>query len=161
MKVKSAIMTRKNRATGFNYNRILFFSFIALALIIAGCNTNANLGNNANANPAAYETKSTGSLEMGDVVVELAPVGIKNGKFEVQVTANTHSVDLSQFDLMQATTLAYENKNVKPLSAPKLNGHHSSGTIIFDIKEEINNFKITINEIPNIPDRIFEWPEIR
>ena len=151
-------MTRKNRATGFNYNRILFFSFIALALIIAGCNTNANLGNNANANPAAYETKSTGSLEMGDVLIELTPIGIKNGKFEVQVTANTHSVDLSQFDLMQQTILQYDNKKAKPLSAPKLNGHHSSGTIIFDIKEGINNFKITITGIPNVEERVFEWP---
>ncbi len=151
-------MTRKNKATGFNPNRILFFLLIVLVLILAGCNTNTNLGNNVNIESMAYETKSTGSLEMEDVLIEMTPVGIKNGKFEVQVTANTHSVDLSQFDLMQITTLEYNNKKLKPLSALKLSGHHSSGTIIFDIKEEINNFKIIINEIPNTPNRIFEWP---
>ena len=150
-------MTRKNRATGFNYNRIFFFSFIVLVLIIAGCDTNANLRNNVNVNQVAYETKSSGSLQTGDVLIEMTPVGIKNGKFEVQVVANTHSEDLSQFDLMQITTLTYENKNIKPLSAPALNGHHSSGTIIFDIKQEINNFKITINNIPNMEKRVFEW----
>ena len=105
----------------------------------------------------AYETKSSGSLQTGDVLIEMTPVGIKNGKFEVQIVVNTHSEDLSQFDLMQITTLTYENKNIKPLSAPALNGHHSSGTIIFDIKQEINNFKITINNIPNMEKRVFEW----
>ena len=151
-------MARKNRATGFNYNRILFFSFIALVLIIEGCNTNANLGNNVNSELVAYETKSSGSLQTGDVLIEMTPVGIKNGKFEVQIVVNTHSEDLSQFDLMQITTLTYENKNIKPLSAPALNGHHSSGTIIFDTKKEINNFKIIINSIPNMEKRVFEWP---
>lgn len=155
-------MTRKNRAKGFNYNRILFFSFIVLALTIAGCNTDTNLDNrandNVNANPVAYETKSTGSLQNGDVLIEMTPFGIKNGKFEVQIVVNTHSEDLSQFDLMQITTLTYENKNIKPLSAPALNGHHSSGTLVFDTKKEINNFKITINNIPDMEERVFEWP---
>ena len=154
-------MKRKNRTAGFNYKSILFFPLIVLVLIIAGCNANpnnANTENNANAEPAAYQTKSSGSLQNGDVLIEMTPVGIKNGKFEIGITANTHSVDLSQFDLMQITTLIYENKNIRPLSAPALNGHHSSGTIIFDTKKEISNFKIIVNNIPNMEKRVFEWP---
>jgi len=157
-------VTEKNKTGGFSHNRILSFLFIALALAVAGCNANVNLGDNANelenkANtPAAYQTKLTGSLQNGDVAIELTPIGMKNGRFEVQITANTHSVDLSQFDLMEITTLAYENKDIKPLSSPKLNGHHSSGTMAFDIKKEISSFRIIINDIPNMEKRVFEWP---
>ncbi len=151
-------MARKNKTAGFNYNRILFFSFIVLLLSIAGCNTNTNLGNNVNAEPVAYEAKSTGSLQTGDVLIELTPIGIKDGKFEVMLTANTHSVDLSQFDLMQQTILQYDNKEIKPISAPALSGHHTSGELVFNINKMPENFKIEIRSIPNVEERIFEWP---
>lgn len=151
-------MTRKNRATGFYSNRIFLFSFIALVLIIAGCNTNTNFGNDANAEPVVYETKSSGSLQTGDVLIEMTPVGIKNGKFEIGISANTHSVDLAQFDLMQQTVLEYGNKEAKPISAPTLSGHHTSGTLIFSLNQQPANFQIIINNIPAIEKRIFEWP---
>lgn len=155
-------MTRKNRATASYYSRILFFLFIVLVLIAAGCSSNIDVKNdaknNVNPNPAAYEAKSSGSLQSGDVLIELAPAGIKNGKFEIAISANTHSIDLAQFDLMQQAVLQYGNKEIKPISTPMLNGHHSSGVITFDIKKEINNFKIIINNIPNMEKRVFEWP---
>lgn len=150
-------MTGKNKTKGFSHDRISSFLFIALALAVAGCNADVDLGNNANT-PAAYQTKLTGSLQDGDVAIELTPIGMKNGRFEVQVTANTHSVDLSQFDLMEIAILTYENKSIKSLSSPKLSGHHSSGTMTFDTKQEISSFRIIIEGIPNMEKRVFEWP---
>ena len=151
-------MTRKNRAAGFYSNRVSFFLFIVLVLIIAGCSANVDVGNNVNANPVAYETKSSGSLQTGDVVIEMTPIGIKNGKFEIGISANTHSVDLTQFDLMQQTVLEYSNKEAKPVSAPALNEHHSSGTLIFNLNQQPASFRIIINDIPTTEKRVFEWP---
>ncbi len=149
-------MVRKNKTAEVNY-RILFFSFIALVLTIAGCNTNTNSGNDVNTGPVAYETKSTGSLQSEDVLIELTPIGIKNGKFGVLITANTHSVDLSKFDLMQQTILQYDNKEIKPISAPMLSGHHSSGALAFNLNGQPTSFRIIINDIPTTEKRVFEW----
>ena len=115
--------------------------------------------NNKNMVMPAFKTVSTGSADSGDVLMDLTPKGMENGKFAVDISVNTHSVDLSQFDLMQITTLDYEGKAIKPASAPKLSGHHSSGELIFDTGSEIKNFKITIKGIPAVEERVFEWKQ--
>ena len=132
-------------------------------IFLVGCANNSELQTSQNENydnekSLTFETISTGSLQTGDVLIELTPAGIKNGKFEVEITANTHSVDLSQFDLMQIITLEYNNKKLKPISALKLSGHHSSGTIAFSMSEQPPSFGIIITDIPLVEKRIFEWP---
>ena len=72
-------------------------------------------------------------------------------------SVNTHSVDLSQYDLLQITTLEYNGNVIKPRSAPSLSGHHNSGTLVFDTGKELKTFKIIIKDIPDIKERIFEW----
>lgn len=99
----------------------------------------------------------SGSTEPGEVSIELTPHKIQNGQMIVDIAVNTHSVDLSQFDLEKITTLEYNGKVIKPVSALSLTGHHSYGTLIFDVEEEITNFVIKIKGIPNIAERIFSW----
>jgi len=142
---------------------IMYFALLILILAVGCTNNNPNADKNTGkkdadiAPVAAFKTISTGSLDSGDASVDLTPRGIENGKFAVDISINTHSVDLSQFDLMEITTLEYEGKAIKPVSAPKLSGHHSSGGLIFDTGDEIKNFKITIKGIPAVDERIFEW----
>jgi len=106
--------------------------------------------------PAQFQTVSSGTTDSGDVSIELTP-RFNNNKLEADIKANTHSVDLSQFDLSQITALEYNNKIVKPISAPKLESHHPSGALIFQIDKDIKNFKITINGIPKNNQRVFIW----
>jgi len=104
-----------------------------------------------------FKTISTGSTEMGDVLIELTPKFVSNQNMVMNINANTHSVDLSQFDLVKITTLEYDGKIIKPTSVLNLGGHHSSGEIAFKVEKEIKSFKVKIKGIPNIEERIFEW----
>ena len=152
----------KNNRAGLT----IFFVLLVLSIFIVGCTSNAsnslngdkdNNVNIGNVKTAAFKTVSIGSTDSGDILMDLTPKGIENGKFAVDISVNTHSIDLSQFDLMQITTLEYEGKAIKVAAAPKLSGHHSSGTLVFDTGKDIKNFKITIKGIPAVDERVFEW----
>lgn len=104
-----------------------------------------------------FEPISTGSTETGDVSVELTPLESFEGRLRVKIAANTHSVDLTQFDLMKITTLERNGKFIKPETAPALEGHHSSGTLVFNFGERLSGFTIRIKGIPKVEERLFEW----
>jgi len=105
----------------------------------------------------SFKLISTGSTSSGEVLVELTPHNAKDGKLKIDIEVNTHSVDLTEFDLMQITTLEFDGQTIKPISVPSLNGHHSSGTITFETGKELNSFKVIIKGIPKIGQRLFEW----
>jgi len=104
----------------------------------------------------AFNSISSGDTQPGSVSIELTPLGVKDGKFQVRIAASTHSVELSQFDLKEITVLEYDGKVVKPISAPGFAGHHSSGVIEFDVGS-ISKFTIKIKGIPNVEERVFSW----
>ncbi len=143
-----------------NKKDFLLAILLLAALAVAGCSGNAPAEpENAAASPSpkAFETIYSGSVGTGDVAVDLTPVSIISGKLRVEIGVNTHSISLEQFDLTKITTLEYNGKSIKPLSAPALSGHHTSGTLVFDVGEPVSSFKITIRSIPNVDERIFEW----
>lgn len=100
-----------------------------------------------------YETKTSESA----VTIGLTPKEHKNGKLYVDIEINTHTVDLSQFDLTNLVTLKSNTKSINPSSAPELSGHHISGTLIFDIENPPSNLIIEVRGFPDIPIRTFEW----
>ena len=100
---------------------------------------------------------SSGSTDEGDVSIVLTPINVAKGIIQIEVAVNTHSVDLSQFDLKKVITLEYQGKTFKPLSASTLSGHHSSGMITFDVGSYVDGFTIKINGIPSAKERVFEW----
>jgi len=73
------------------------------------------------------------------------------------MSVNTHSVDLSQFDLKEIITLEYNGKIEKPISAFSLQGHHSNGKLLFNVKEELTLFSVIIDGIPKVNKRVFTW----
>ncbi len=136
---------------------ILFILVLAGGLLLAweyGFNNNVPGGNGYS---KEFDAKSSGGTENGDVEIVLTPKGIDNGVLRVELSANTHSVELSQFDLKQLTILEYNGKRINPGSAPKLSSHHGSGVLTFDVGKDISRFKITITEIPLDKERVFEW----
>ncbi|MBI2650870.1 hypothetical protein HYX01_00155 [Candidatus Woesearchaeota archaeon] len=114
---------------------------------------NENLNKNSNNEGMGYETKSSES----DVTIDLTPKKFENGKLYIDISVNTHTVDLEQFDLTKIVKLEYDKTSLFPESAPKLSGHHNSGTLIFNAQKEIKKFKIIIKGIPGIEERQFEW----
>jgi len=106
---------------------------------------------------SGFAIVTSGDTETGNVQIDLTPVGYKNGQLKVDITVNTHSVELSQYGLAKITILEYDGKKIFPVSAPELRGHHTSGTMVFDVGENIKKFKIIISGIPNVQERIFEW----
>ncbi len=99
----------------------------------------------------------TGAPDSGGVSVELTPKGKINGNLVISASFNTHSIDLSQFNLKETTVLEYGGKKTKPISVPVLNGHHANGEFIFDVEKDISEFTIKITGIPNIKERTFRW----
>ena len=133
---------------------ILIYSVFGL---FNNANSNVVVQNNQNNIVSGFKTISTGTTDPGDVSVDLTPRGLVNGQFQVDFEINTHSVDLSQFDLRKITVLEYDGKKINPMSAPKLEGHHSSGALTFNVAEDLTGFKITIKGIPKVDERVFEW----
>ncbi len=105
-----------------------------------------------------FESISSGSTSQGDVSVELTPhPAIESGRLLVDIAVNTHSVDLTQFDLREIASLEYEGGSISPVSAPSLSGHHNSGTLAFDVGALPATFTIRITGIPAVQERVFRW----
>ncbi len=112
----------------------------------------------ATASVGTYNLISTGSTNSGDVSIDLTPQEATGGKMEVDLAVNTHSVDLSSFDLTKITTLEFSEKKINPFSAPSLGGHHINGKLVFDIGSDTpKSFTIKITGIPKVNERVFEW----
>ena len=103
---------------------------------------------------AAPDSIETGTTDTGDVAIALTPASLQPLTFDLAV--NTHSVDLSPFDLKELVSLQYNNNLYKPSSAPSLTAHHSSGTIMIDVSVE-KPFTIEIVGIPKVEERIYTW----
>ncbi len=98
-----------------------------------------------------------GTTEQGDVAIGLKPTEVSDNKIVLEISANTHSVELGVFDLFKIITLESNGKIFMPVSSPKLSGHHSNGVIIFEGNLDIDDFTIKIKEIPLSMDRVYNW----
>lgn len=131
---------------------------ILIAIIAIGAYTIYGLAKgDSSANLNTLGTISTGSTDSGDVAIELTPVRIDGKNLILNIALNTHSVELSQFDLKQIATLEYKGKTAYPVEAPKIEGHHSSGSIVFNVDGNLKDFTVTIKGIPKVEERIYKW----
>jgi len=137
------------------YIILAFVIFIVIALIAFSFLWKPQPITDAIANKKSLQTKTTGSTDTGDVEISLTPIRTGN-QLTIKMAINTHSVDLSQFNLQEIAALEANGKSIKPVSSPQLSGHHSSGDLIFNTNTN-KNFKITIQGIPKLNERIFEW----
>jgi hypothetical protein len=135
---------------------VLFISITGLAKP-KGITASAIASPGSLSDGSGFNTVSTGDTSPGSVSVDLTPHAVSNGQLKVDISVNTHSVSLDKIDLKKVTTLEYKGKSINPTSAPGLNGHHSSGELVFDVGEGIESFTIKINGIPKVENRIFTW----
>ena len=100
---------------------------------------------------------TTGGLGSGDMTMDITPVKYKNGRLEVKYYANTHSVSLGKYDLMELSTLEVDGKIYKPVKADRMRGHHAGGRIVFEVPEKPEHFRIVIRDIPRVKERLHVW----
>ena len=133
---------------------LIGIAVILIAVLIyslSGFFINSNDTSNVDSNKFIKKTSS------GEVTIDLTP-SFDNGKLYVNIDVNTHTLDLSAYNLKELAMLEFDNTKIKPVSAPKLTGHHNSGQLIFDAGKDLDRFKIKIAGIPDIQERVFEWP---
>ena len=100
---------------------------------------------------------STGGLGSGDMTMEIRPVRYSDGRLEVKYYANTHSVSLGRYDLMELCTLEVNGKFYKPVKVDQMRGHHAGGRIVFEVSEKPDQFRIVIRDIPQVNERSYDW----
>jgi hypothetical protein len=131
-----------------------------IAIIMAGNDAPlqpTQLNNPPQVSTSSFNSITIGTTDDGDVAIELHPVEITENKLIFEISVNTHSVDLSQFDLTKLATLHYNNKKIKPTKAPQLGGHHVFDSLVFMIDEKPGLFTVTIEGIPQEEKRIYQW----
>jgi len=137
-------------------NYIIYF-LIIIAVIIIVLGIFIAMPSNKSIVSQKFQTITTGTTDQGDVAIDITPKELINGKLNTEISINTHSVDISMINLKEEITLEYNGKAIKPISAPKITGHHTLGNIVFDVNEPINEFIIVITNIPKLQSRIYEW----
>lgn len=100
---------------------------------------------------------TTGGLGSGDMTMDIKPVKYKEGRLEIKYYANTHSVSLGKYDLMELCTLEVDGKIYKPVKADQMRGHHAGGRIVFEVPERPDRFRIVIRDIPLVKERTYDW----
>jgi hypothetical protein len=107
--------------------------------------------------PGSFERFETGGMGPDNVVIGLKPEKMEGGVLAVRFWADTHTVDLSRYDLKKAVVLEYDGKRIAPMKADGLKEHHSSGRIEFPIAGDPGGFRIIIEGIPAEQERIYTW----
>jgi hypothetical protein len=100
---------------------------------------------------------STGTMTDGGVKMELEPASFENGIFRVKFYANTHKVNLGQYNMMELMHLEYADVGYRPVSMNRMRGHHAGGEIEFRVPEVPDLFRIVVRGLPDLEERIFEW----
>ena len=117
----------------------------------------ASLAGNPSVSTAAsgpYETRSS----RGEISFDLTPREPADGRFTIDIRANTHSGDLADLDLRHIVALEAGGQIYRPASATKLGGHHAAGSVTFEIARVPDRFAVTIGGVRSMGALRFEWP---
>ena len=94
----------------------------------------------------------------GPVAFELTPREPAEGRFTVDIRADTHDEDLADLDLSEIVLLEAAAATYRPVAVQRLGGHHASGWVTFEIGELPEHFAVTMTGVPDVGDLRFEWP---
>lgn len=96
-------------------------------------------------------------ISEGEVTLEVRPRR-SGGALVLQISANTHSMDLSTLDLADAVRLVVEGRDHAPTAATSLGGHHAVARVTFSsIPSPPPAFDVRIQGVPDVPQRTLSW----
>ena len=92
--------------------KLLIISLIAL-FVISACTSSNSTETTATEN---FAKKTSESI----VTIDLEPHQFENGILDIDISLNTHTIDMSQFDLTKQVMLVMDGVEYYPVSAPSL-----------------------------------------
>ena len=105
--------------------------------------------------------------EAGGVTVTATYLGQTAQAVRFQVKLDTHTADLSQFDLKNSVTLRNDSgAAVRPLDPKALGGHHAEGELAFPatdsagravVGESTRYLELVVTNVAGIPERVLRW----
>jgi hypothetical protein len=109
-----------------------------------------------------YPSFVSGTMEPGNIRLEMSPEDPDNGQLKVRFFANAHDQLLDPYDMGEMATLEYENRRLKPSYSDRIKGHHGSGLMYFEIGKledpaALSTFSITVRGLPKEDVRVFRW----
>lgn len=94
----------------------------------------------------------------GEVTLEVRPRWT-GGALVLEISADTHSVDLSTLDLADAVRIVVDGEEHAPSDATSLGGHHAVARVTFSSIPSIPSaFDVRIRGVPDVPERTLSWP---
>jgi len=145
---------------------------LVAAAIITGCSTSLTTQrkDDVSAAPLSYspdKVPANGLVQNstgGAVSIDVKWLGVDNDKLVFDVSMDTHSVDLDQYNLGSLSVLLDEQGNqyipTSWQSAP--GGHHRKGTLTFATPDSLSQGKtkyveLIVRDVAGVGERVFKW----
>jgi hypothetical protein len=107
--------------------------------------------------PQPQDTAYAKQTSEGEVTLEVLPQW-RDSVLAVEISANTHSVELADVNLLEQVRLVIDDVEVIPAEAGSLSGHHATATVLFRLEKRPERFAIQIRDVPDVPLRVLTWP---
>ena len=150
---------------------LIVLSALMLVAIATGCSRGFVSPENGEASLTSSAPSSHGptnglvqSNTGGSVTIDAEWIKAEDGLLMFDVSMNTHSVDLDQYDLGELAVLRDDAGNeYHPVSwdaAP--GGHHRKGTLAFALPDSLSQEKakyveIVIRDVAGVEERVLKW----
>ncbi len=151
----------------------LIISILMVAVIVAGCSSRFAPPQEEGAYPPSPSSGSSShrptnglvqSNTGGSVTIDVEWIKEEDGLLIFNVSMNTHSVDLDEYDLGELAVLrdgmGYEYHPISWDSAS--GGHHRNGTLTFPIPDSLSQgeteyLEVAIRDVAGIEERVLQW----
>lgn len=151
-------MSEADRSKGRSLGGHLVWAVPTAALIVVGVLAFVE-PSSSSATAAQTQVFGVTRESGGAVMVSLTPKEFTDGRLVVAMGVTTHTVnDLDRYDLTKIVTLKAAGKEIAPVSAPQLEGHHNAGDLVFPLNEMPDSFAIEIRDLNTPGVRRFSWP---
>jgi hypothetical protein len=125
----------------------------------------SNQSNSVRTNVEGTESPLTKSNSEGAVAIKTTflPEKSNNNQLVFEVVMNTHSVDLTQYDLSKLASITFDQDSGIPgmfeWEPENTDSHHMMGNLIWngDVGENYKNINLNLSNIDNVPARMFTW----
>ena len=157
----------------FVKSSVLGIAILMVAVLVAGCSSRFVPQQEEGAYPASPSSDSSSNRPTnglvqsnagGSVTIDIEWIKAKDGLLMFDVSMNTHSVDLDQYDLGELAVLRDDTGNeYHPVSWDSASGgHHRQGTLTFPVPDSLSPGKakyveIMIRDVADIEERVLKW----
>lgn len=93
----------------------------------------------------------------GSIALKIRPAWT-DSTLVFEIAADTHSGDLANLDLRKAVRLRLNGREIEPVDATALSGHHGTATVRFRLPAPPEKFGLTLRNVGDVAEQVLEWP---